>query len=169
MIYLKKVDYATKINLIKEFSGCVMYDHDQGQSLFLLIRHTSKAFREKLNNSFARAGHDITSEQWRLLKCLWQKDGQRQQDLADIAHKDKTCITRIIDSMEKRDLVVRIPDKLDRRQNLIYLTNKGKRLQEELMQIARKISEEAQQGVNPEDLDIFREVLTRLHDNLTKS
>ena len=144
-------------------------DHDSEQSIFLFIKRTSKAFRRRLNHSFVEAGYDITSEQCRILRCLWQKDGQRQQDLANVAHKDKTSITRIVDSMEKRDLVVRVHDRLDRRQNLIYLTNKGKKLQEGLMQIVRKISAEAQQGITPEDLDTFREVLTRLHKNLSNS
>jgi DNA-binding MarR family transcriptional regulator len=144
-------------------------DNDSEQLLFFLIRRISRSFRKRLNQSFARAGHDVTTEQWRILKCLQNKDGQRQQDLADVVHKDKTCITRIIDSMEKRDLVVRIPDRLDRRQKLIYLANKGKRLQEELMQIAQKTSLEVQQGIEPEHLDICRNVLTKIRSNLSDS
>ncbi len=142
------------------------HDHDLEQSLFFLIKRTSKAFREKLNQNFAKAGHDVTSEQWRILRCLWQKDGQRQQDLADVVNKDKTCITRIIDSMEKRDLVVRIPDRLDRRQNLIYLTNKGKKLQEELMEIFAKTSIDAQKDIDPEQLAIFIKILDGIYHNL---
>ena len=142
-------------------------DNDQEQSLLFSIKSTSRAFRGRLNRGFAKAGYNVTSEQWRVLKCLWHQDGQRQQDLADVVHKDKTCITRTIDSMEKRDLVVRIPDRLDRRQKLIYLTDKGKRLQEELVRIARETALEAQHGIEPEHLDIFRKVLSKLHDNLS--
>lgn len=143
-----------------------MNHSDPEQSLFFLIRRTSKAFREKVNQNFAKAGYDVTGEQWRIIRCLWHNDGQRQQDLADIFHKDKTAITRIVDSMEKRDLVVRIPDKIDRRQNLIYLTNKGKRLQEELMKIFMETSLEAQKGIETEQLDIVENVLKKINDNL---
>ncbi|MEK7395877.1 MAG: MarR family winged helix-turn-helix transcriptional regulator, partial [Candidatus Poribacteria bacterium] len=66
-------------------------------------------------------------------------------------------------------LVVRVPDRIDRRQNLIYLTNKGKRLQEELMRIYKDVSLEIQDGIDPEQLDIFRQVLTRIHNNLINS
>jgi len=142
-------------------------DNDSEQLLFFLIRRISRGFRKRLNQSFAKAGYDVTTEQWRILRCLQNQDGQRQQDLADVVHKDKTCITRIIDSMEKRDLVVRIPDRLDRRQKLIYLTNKGKRLPEELMQIAQKTSLEVQQGIESEHLDICRNVLTKIRSNLS--
>jgi len=146
-----------------------MYDNDLEQSLFLLIKRTSKIFRERLNRNFAEAGHDVTSEQWRIIRCLGHKDGQRQQDLADVVHKDKTCITRIVDSMEKRDLVVRIPDRLDRRQNLIYLTNKGKKLQEELMQIFLQTNLEAQDGIGTDQLDAFRDILAKINHNLSGS
>lgn len=144
-------------------------DHDLEQSLFFTIKRTSKAFREKLNQNFTKAGYNVTSEQWRVLRCLWQKDGQRQQDLADVVNKDKTCITRIIDSMEKRDLVVRIPDRLDRRQNLIYLTNKGKKLQEELIKIFDDTSVDAQRDIDPEHLAVFRKILEKIYHNLTNS
>ncbi|HGJ65449.1 TPA: MarR family transcriptional regulator [bacterium] len=142
-------------------------EYNPEQSLFSLIRRTSKAFREKVNQNFAKEGHDVTGEQWRILWCLWGKDGQIQQNLADVVHRDKTCITRIVDSMEKRDLVVRIPDRLDRRQNLIYLTNKGKRLQEDLMRIFDETSLEAQKGIDTEELDIFKKVLMKILQNLT--
>ena len=112
-------------------------DQNSEQLLFFLIKRTSRAFMRRLNHNFSEAGHDITGEQWRLLTRLWCKDGQRQQDLADVVHKDKTSITRLIDSMEKHDLVVRIPDRMDRRQKLIYLTDKGKRLREESMQVVQ--------------------------------
>jgi DNA-binding MarR family transcriptional regulator len=137
------------------------------QILYFLIKRTSKTFRGRINRSFAKAGYDVTSEQWRILTCLWHKDGQRQQDLADLVHKDKTSITRAIDVMEKRNLVVRIPDRLDRRQKLIYLTDKGKRLREELMRIVREISSEAEKGIKPGDLNVFKGVLARIRENLS--
>jgi len=144
-------------------------NQDLEQSLFLLIRKISKVFRETVNHAFEKAGHDVTSEQWRILKCLWQNDGQIQQNLADLVNKDKTCITRIIDAMEKRNLVIRIPDRLDRRQKFVYLTNKGKELQEELMSLAEKVSLEAQQDIEQEHLNILKKALEKIYSNLSNS
>ena len=144
-------------------------DYDTEQLLFFRIKRASIAFMRRLNRNFAEAGHDVTIVQWRILKCLWHKDGRRQQDLADVVHRDKTSITRMIDGMEKRDLVVRIPDRLDRRQKLIYLTGKGKRLREELMQIVQKTSSEAQQGIDQERLDVFGDVLAKIRSNLSNT
>lgn len=144
-------------------------DPDLEQSLFFLIKRTLRTFRGYMHRSFAKAGYDVTIEQWKVLRHLWCKDGQRQQDLADVVHKDKTGITRIVDSMEKRNLVVRIPDRSDRRQKLIYLTNKGKELQGELMQLIQNIYLDAEQGIEPEYLDILKKVLTEINSNLSNS
>jgi DNA-binding MarR family transcriptional regulator len=70
--------------------------------------------------------------------------------------------------MEKRNLVVRVPDKLDRRQKLIYLTSKGKEMQDELIRLAQSISTEAEQGIDKEKLRIFREVLNEIYRNVSK-
>jgi DNA-binding MarR family transcriptional regulator len=144
-------------------------DHDPEQLLFFLIKRTTRAFIRRLSRDFAEAGHDVTIAQWMILNRLWYQDGRRQQDLADLVHRDKTSITRVIDSMEERDLVVRILDESDRRQKLIYLTNKGKKLQEELTQIAEKTSAEVQKEIEPEHLDILGKTLAEICNNLSDS
>jgi len=146
-----------------------MHPQETEEPLLFLIRRTSRNFKRRLHCKFAQAGHDVTSEQWRILKCLRNKDGQIQQDLADAVNKDKTSITRIIDSMEKRNLVVRIHDKHDRRQNLIYLTNKGKGIIEESKQIVDNTSLEARKDIPQEELDICMEVLKKINSNFSGS
>ena len=39
-------------------------------------------------------------------------------------------MTRLIDNMERQHLVIRVPDKRDRRTNKIHLTENGKKLEE---------------------------------------
>ena len=65
-----------------------------------------------------------------IMLLLWKENGQFQQQLADGSYKDKTTLTRQIDGLEKRNLIVRVPDKIDRRQKRGYLTNKGKRFEQ---------------------------------------
>ncbi len=64
---------------------------------------------------------------------------------------------------------MRVPDKTDRRQNLIYLTNKGKALQEKLMQIFVNLSSEIQKDIDPDEFNVFRQVLNKIYHNLTNS
>nr|WP_199081977.1 MarR family transcriptional regulator [Pedobacter sp. ASV19] len=76
---------------------------------------------------------NITYEMLEVLMCLWEKDGINQQEIAGRIIKEKASMTYLIDNLSKRELVKREEDENDRRNNLIYLTEKGKHLQEELL------------------------------------
>ena len=136
-------------------------------SLGYVIGRAGRAMANRLNQNFEQAGHHVTCEQWGVLMNLQQKDGQNQKELAGTTCKDKTSITRIIDGMEKRNLVVRIPDKKDGRQKLIYLTNNGKELQQKLLLLVKKTLKEAQSGIRASDMNICKKVLKKVRSNLS--
>jgi DNA-binding MarR family transcriptional regulator len=85
-------------------------------------------------------GIDITTEQWSVLACLWEKDKVTQQALCTLTAKDKPSMTRLIDKLEKRNLVTRVSDNNDRRINLIHLTDAGLALQQRATQIVHQVA-----------------------------
>ena len=135
-------------------------------SLGYIMGRAARGLGARLNRNFNEAGYDVTCEQWGVLINLGKKNGQSQHDLAATACKDKTSMTRLIDGLEKRKLVVRTPDKEDRRQKLIFLSIKGKELQNELLHIVEKTLAEAQQNIPHGEMDICKKVLCRVYDNL---
>ena len=80
--------------------------------------------------------------------------------------KDKTTITRWIDYLEKNNLVLRIPDKQDRRQNMVYLTNEAKELLPRFVKVAQKTEKEATEGIPAKDIQICKDVLKQVRINL---
>lgn len=142
-------------------------DFNLEESLGHLVGKTTRALWNRLHNMFVKGGYDVTVEQWIILLKLWHQNGQFQQQLAENTGKDKTSITRLIDGLEKRNLVVRVPDTIDRRCKRIYLTNKGKALQKELILLAQKNLSEAQKSIKPEHLKICKNVLRKVHGNIT--
>ncbi len=68
---------------------------------------------------------DITYEMLQVLAALWKKVQMNQQDIATAIQKNKASVTPLIDNLCKRDLVKRVSDPNDRRNNLIELTVKG--------------------------------------------
>jgi len=144
-------------------------DYNLEASLGYLVGRAQRALVNRLNRNFAEAGHDVTAEQWAMLLHLWQQDGQGQQQLADCACKDKTGVTRLIDGLEKRNLVLRVADQNDRRNNLIYLTNKGKTLQKELIAVAQQTLAEAQQEISSAQLKSCKNVLRQIYQNLSET
>jgi len=135
------------------------------ESLGYAMGRATRSLGALVNRNFARAGYDVTCEQWSVLVNLGKKNGQSQQDLAGLICKDKTSVTRLIDNMEKHSLVVRIPDKNDRRQKLIYLTKKGQDLQEKLVVVIQKTLVEAQKSINIKDIETCKKTLHRIYEN----
>jgi DNA-binding MarR family transcriptional regulator len=71
-----------------------------------------------------------------------------------------------VDNLEKLKLVKRVPSKDDRRSNLIYLTKEAEQLQEQTMELATQTLNEALDGVTNGQIEIAKEVLQKVYDNL---
>lgn len=130
------------------------------------IARAHRALKNHIQRAFAEAGHEVTVEQMGVLTILWHKDGISQQDLVNMIHKAKSSITRLLDNMENRNLVVRIPDEHDKRNRLIYLTRKGRSLREALEDILQDTLQKATDGLTPDEIQTTKKVLTQLHFNL---
>ena len=126
----------------------------------------STAIARRLQKNFKQAGVEITIEQWSVLYHLWKEDGLSQQQLCDATFRDKPSITRLVDNLEKLNLVKRVASKDDRRINMIYITPEASQLQEQSMGLANQTLNEALQGVSTEKIEIAKEVLQRVYDNL---
>lgn len=95
----------------------------------------SRSMMSLSNRRLHEAGHDLSLEHAIILKHLTEKEGQSQQQLAENTFKHKTSITFLIDRMVKKNLVVRVPDQTDRRNKLIYLTDKGRNMLNDIFPI----------------------------------
>lgn len=127
----------------------------------------STAIARRLQKNFKQNGIDITIEQWSVLYHLWKQDGISQQELCDCTFRDKPSITRLVDNLEKLKLVKRVPSREDRRINMIYLTPEATVLQEKTMEVANQTLNEALIGVNSNQIDVAKEVLQKVYENLT--
>ena len=137
-------------------------------SIGYLVGRTSRAIIKRLTKKFADAGFDISYEQWSILIHLYRKDGQTQQELSNIAVKDKAAITRLLNVLEKKNIVLRIPDRTDKRSNLVYLTNKAKEFQEDLMELVEEMLREADKEISLEEMEQCRTTLNKIFTNFDR-
>ena len=138
----------------------------KGELYSFVTGKASTAIARRLQKKFNNAGLNITIEQWSVLYHLWKEDGRSQQQLCNATFRDKPSITRLVDNLEKLNLVKRVPSENDRRINLIYLTKNAQKLEEETMQIADETLNEALKTVPPDRIDVCKEVLQIVYDNL---
>ncbi len=138
----------------------------KGELYSFITGKASTAIARCLQKKFNTAGLNLTIEQWSVLYHLWKKDGISQQELCNATFRDKPSITRLVDNLEKLNLVKRVPSEKDRRINLIVLTRQAQKLQEDSMLLAEETLNEALASVPPEKVDVCKEVLQVVYDNL---
>ena len=66
--------------------------------------------------------------------------------------KDKTSVTKIIDTLEKKNLLVRYSDQIDQRIKRVVLSNKGKDLMKNVMPVIEQTRNEVLSGIKAKKL-----------------
>jgi DNA-binding MarR family transcriptional regulator len=138
----------------------------RGELYSVINGMAATAVARRLQKNFRQAGLEITIEQWSVLYHLWKEDCLSQQELCNRTFRDKPSITRLIDNLEKQNLVKRMPSKTDRRINLVCLTEAARGLQEITIDLANQTMDEALIGVTKAEIETVRQVLQRVYDNL---
>lgn len=138
----------------------------KGELYSFITGKATTAVARRLQKNFKQAGLEITIEQWSVLYHLWKQDGLSQQQLCDATFRDKPSITRLVDNLEKLKMVKRVASKDDRRSNLIYLTPEASALEMKTMELANQTLNEALAGVTNGQIEIAKEVLQMVYDNL---
>lgn len=138
----------------------------KGELYSFITGKASIAIARRLQKKFNTADLNLTIEQWSVLYQLWKQDGRSQQELCERTFRDKPSITRLVDNLEKLQLVKRVPSESDRRINLVFLTRQGNLLEEKTMSLAEETLNEALVGISPDNVNFCKEILQQVYDNL---
>lgn len=128
----------------------------------LFVTHT----RLKAGLARAMRPFDITPEQFAILSLLQEHDGLQQREIADLLVKDRPNITRILERMQKKQLIERKTDTADRRAMRVHLTKTGNKIYPKLEQIAIEFRTKAYRNLDRADQQRFKDILLRISENL---
>ena len=135
-------------------------------NLGMLIQSAQNSMTKRFVQNVLNSGLDISMDQWIVLGPIWQLESPSQKDLGEICLRDKPTITRIIDSLEDKSLVVRVSDQIDNRIKRVILTKAGKQLFYDVLPIMEKTREEVRGDIPEEDIEVFKNVLSKIIKNL---
>lgn len=155
-----------KISCILQLIKCYSIKKKQYNSSSRLISVAERLLSAHLQNNLIENNIELTVEQWRILFYLWKEDGINQQELAYRASKEKSTITRQIDVLEKKGLILRKSSNEDKRNKLIYVTTKGQSIENKALETAREITKKAETGISNEQMKVFKNVVTTIIKNL---
>ncbi len=103
---------------------------DPGGELGDLLMRVARTQRRRWRDVLAP--WDLSPHQARALRVVIAHEGVRLSDLAETLHIAARSATEVVDGLQARDLVRRVPDPTDRRAVLVQATEAGRRVQQEV-------------------------------------
>ena len=107
----------------------------------------------------------ITAQQAGVLIMARLHEGPGVSQLAEKLDADAAGMTRLIDRLEAKGLVVRRPSTNDRRMVVVRLTREGEELTPELIAALRRTHQRLLEGIPDADVERLRELMRRVRDN----
>ncbi len=129
------------------------------------LNRTAMVMRNSLQRAFNLHYPEITIDHWVILNRLWVKDGWNQSELAEMTDKDNASMTRMLDGMQRKGLVERRPDENDRRAQRIFLTGRGRSLEQPLKKIAKENMMKGLKNIPEGDVQKLKKILDLIVNN----
>jgi DNA-binding MarR family transcriptional regulator len=110
--------------------------------------------------------YGLTLPQYRVLGQIARGGEVSQASLAAAVDTDPMTMSGILDRLERRELIARMPDPHDSRAKLVSVTVEGSELIEKARDVGRSLLTEALAGVPARDQDALVRALACIRDNL---
>ncbi|CVI55742.1 MarR family transcriptional regulator [Agrobacterium leguminum] len=126
------------------------------------------AFTRKLRAFFdARVGESgLTLARARALFALSRRGPLTQTELAEEMEIETPTLVRVLDGMEKQNLIERRSDENDRRAKRIHMTAEGEKTSETVQAMAKSLRSEIAADISSQELAMALDVMRRLSANL---
>ena len=105
---------------------------------------------------------DITPVQLAALRAIQFRPGIDQLRLAHAIKLDRTTVAGVVQRLEKKALITRAPAPYDRRSNLLYLTDEGRKLLADLLPAADRAQRRMLATLTADERRKFLELMVRV-------
>lgn len=136
-------------------------------SVTYLIADNARMIRRSFDSSVRELG--VTGPQARLLMMLWMSEGENQGYYADRLEVEPISLCRMIDRLEEAELIERRRDPADRRAWRLFLTERSRKLIDEIRNKLVPLEETILSGIDPAQRLALVSVLNSIRENLSNS
>ncbi|MBF0451614.1 MAG: MarR family transcriptional regulator [Candidatus Magnetomorum sp.] len=134
---------------------------------YYLITRASLSITSVLKKAFLAAGYTRLKPAYLgVLMTLSQEDNLKMIDLGRRINLEPSSMTGLLDRMERDDLVQRIVDPNDRRVQRIILTQYGRSILTDIVEIIFKLLDSVFEGISSEDIETTKSVLRKVLLNI---
>lgn len=140
--------------------------NNEKKTIGYITARASYLLAMSLYHNFQKVGIDLPHAQFVILRHLYEKNGQTQQELADTLFKDKAAIKRTIDNLISRNYVKKIKDGKTFR---IFVTNSAIDIKTTVEKVVENTIASSLKNISNTEYDICYDVLYRIIDNIVKN
>lgn len=117
----------------------------------ILLKKTALVI-EKLSNPVL-SPYELTSTQYKVLMMLYQDRNQpvRQTDIEERYALTNPTVTGILQNLEKKNMVKRVPNPQDKRSKLVTLTEQAIAMEDELVQLGETLEKQVTAALTDEE------------------
>jgi len=138
----------------------------------LELRNLMMAIKKKIGNKqeIYMKNNDVTPMNGMIIGYLLENQNRDifQKDIETAFRIEGSTTTKILQLMEKKDLIVRESVEHDSRLKKIKLTPKSKKLGEDFMTVFSSLEKELTKGISTAELRIFNIVIKKMKDNIVE-
>ena len=153
-------------SLIYQLNSIYLNVQNIEEVILFQIDMTSKVSKQYSQREFDQLGLGITVEQWIVLKIV-SESVLSQRELATKSYRDPASITRTIDLLENKGLVVREAVANNRRTYMIRLTKEGQSFVAENSKTVETHRALSTKGLSVDELNSLSAMLAKIRSNMS--
>ncbi len=134
------------------------------ETISYLLAQVCKAHRAAANVGLSEAGLYVGQEM--MLYSLWNECGLTQSDLAKQLCVEAPTVTKMLQRMERAELIERCVDTEDGRVSRVHITEKGRALKGTIEQAWQTLEAKTLAGFTLEERLLLRRMLMHMYENL---
>jgi len=134
--------------------------NDQSLKLFIVLSRAYRAVNEHVNKRIQRYGLNPT--EFAVLELLFHKGAQPLQQIGGKILLASGSMTYVIDKLEQKEFIKRVASANDRRVTLAQITEKGKKLIEQVFPAHRNEIDRIMSVLSDEEKDAAIEFLKKI-------
>ena len=126
-----------------------------------------KRFRDLVNRAFQTQNLGISYDQWMVINSIYKKQGVTQIFVAEQTRKEPASVSRILNLLESKELIQRVPDRNNKRAKRLYLTPKGDDIHHKATRLFNTIAKDGFNGVYEQEINLFVRILDKIQSNFS--
>lgn len=134
--------------------------HNLEDSLGFQVNMTANAMKNRFNAFLKPYG--LTSEQYVIMKSIEENPNITPTQLSKIIFKDKTTLTRMIQTLVKNDFLIRQSEQTDKRTYQLTFSAKAEETMQKIRPLTNTFITKMRAQFDPNELTIFLKILEEL-------